>query len=187
MKAFILAALLLWSVQGCAQVAGDQNGEFPVYANGLIYDESTMSTLTKIVDSLNLQFKTCEPKIFRAFHQGYARHFVMKGNKRDVKKALDSGISPADLLKRFPNSKENARHYIYVHKYEDYRNRSVTKYSTLPLRVKTSTSVEVIGARHEIPRTGWVYEDGDEAVFAFFLENLEDHSFRLSIQSLCNM
>lgn len=173
MKAFILSALLLWSVQGCAQVSGDENGEFPVYANGLIYDESTMSTLKKIVDSLNLQFKTCEPKTFKAFHQGYARHFVIRDNKRDVKKALDSGISPEDLLKRFPSSKENARHYIYAYKYEDYRNKPVTSYSTLPLRVDTRTSVEVYGARHEIPRTGWVYEDGDEAVYAFFLENLE--------------
>ncbi len=52
MRKRIIFILLVFT----GQLLFGQSGEFKIYKNGLIYEESTMNSLKQIVDSLNLRF-----------------------------------------------------------------------------------------------------------------------------------
>lgn len=69
MKIYLILLLLI------CNFCYSQNGEFETYSNGLIYSESSISKLKKIVDSLHLKFKVCDyNKKFKAVNQTRANH-----------------------------------------------------------------------------------------------------------------
>lgn len=57
--------------------------------NGLIYDTETMSQLSIIVDSLNLQFKTCESKQYYAIPQAQGHYVIWKGTRDEMEEIIE--------------------------------------------------------------------------------------------------
>lgn len=83
-----------------------QESEFKLYPNGLIYSERTMARLTHYVDSLNLQFKTCDMnRKFYACHQTLG--VVIKYSGPGVKQALqdlENGVTAQQFIQKYPKS-----------------------------------------------------------------------------------
>ncbi len=77
-----------------------QSAEFENVDNGLMYDSTTMSQLSFIVDSLNLKFKSCElDKVYSSIPQGIAHHVrVDSKDIKSAKKDLENNISFSDFL-----------------------------------------------------------------------------------------
>ncbi len=84
-----------------------QNYEFTTYENGLIYSPRTMGQLQKIVDSLNLKFKSCDlNKIYYAKAQARAHYVHLnKGNVRQAEADLKRGISLEEFRKKYPRAR----------------------------------------------------------------------------------
>lgn len=101
--------LLKCSAQQPSTAALDITGEFKVNSNGLIYSPEDVKALKYIVDSLNLQFKTCDlSKPYLAYPQAHAAYirFESKTNElKDVKHDIDKGLSVEELMKKY-------RHFI---------------------------------------------------------------------------
>jgi flagellar biosynthesis regulator FlaF len=79
--------------------------EFKVYDNGLIYSEATVGKLKHIVDSLNLKFKSCEPKQFNVLKQCKAIFVSLsKRNVKEAKKDIENNLSFDEFVKKYPKA-----------------------------------------------------------------------------------
>lgn len=97
-----------------------QTGEFPTYANGLIYDETTMDQLGAIVDSLNEDFRTCGVnKPYYATAQTYAVRVRITNKTKNVVEAIERNISLEDFLKQFPTTRIEDRKLAIRHAYKN--------------------------------------------------------------------
>jgi len=111
----------------CFINAFSQENEFPIYPNGLIYSEATMTKLSHIVDSLNLRYKTCDlNKVFYSNKQTVG-HLVRlsKGDLKAAKEDMDKGISPEDFLVRYPMATIERQVLITKTQYKDYDDKEV--------------------------------------------------------------
>ena len=79
--------------------------EFETYTNGLIYSESTMQKLERIVDSLNLKYKTCElNKVFYTKSQAVGHRIILDShNVKQAKEDLDKNISFDAFIAKYGN------------------------------------------------------------------------------------
>lgn len=117
MKTKVILMLLILS----SSVGFSQDGEFEVHQNGLIYSENSVTQLKKIVDSLNLKFKTCDyNKVFMSPKQAKA-HFIRleKGKVLEAKNAIENGISFEEFLKKNPKVEFEKNLLITKHEYFD--------------------------------------------------------------------
>ncbi len=96
-----------------------QLDEFKIYDNGLMYDESTMSQLHIIVDSLNLKYKTCDlTKEFKGMEQGRAIYFYLEGEGvKEAAKDLEKGMSIDRLSSKYPDSEILEDRLVVVESY----------------------------------------------------------------------
>lgn len=80
--------------------------EFTTFKNGMIYSDSTMSKLSKTVDSLHLKYKTCDlTKVFYAKQQLKGCIIRMKsGNMAQAKKDMESQISLENFILKYPEA-----------------------------------------------------------------------------------
>ena len=81
-----------------------QYEEFPSYPNGLIYSDETMDKLSYIVDSLNLQYRTCNvDQNYYAKQQALAHYVRLEGiPSKQVIRDLDQNITWEAFLKKYP-------------------------------------------------------------------------------------
>lgn len=102
MKYTILTLALLCSA--ITSFSQHENPEFTHYANGLIYDDTTISRLKHIVDSLHIRYKKCD--LTRTYYSlPQAKGFSIKMDTGNLKAALhdiQSSISLGDFIKRYP-------------------------------------------------------------------------------------
>ena len=164
--------ILLCIVIAHALTAAAQDTEFTIHENGLIYDEQTMAKLGNIVDSLNLRFKSCAPKNYRALAQGYATVVAVEEDARAAKQAISNGISVSDLLKRYPGA-EHRRTWIIKSRYRDYKNDKVISYSTLPTRNNDGFQLELRDKHSNDKTKGWVFHEEDGSLVAMHLEQIQ--------------
>jgi hypothetical protein len=103
MKPFIL--LLLLSAVGI--VSYGQRAEFTVYPNGLIYNDTTISRLRSIADSLQQKFDHCPlVRDYYAIRQG--RGHYIRLNTGDVKAAvadIQGGIGYGDFVRKYASAR----------------------------------------------------------------------------------
>lgn len=148
-----------------------QYNEFKIYANGLIYDETTMQKLGDIVDSLNLKFRSCDlshPYFSNA--QGMA-HLVEIPNK-EILKAIDDGVSFSTFADKYPRLVKQRDLWIVKTTYESYNGRKYISYDALP-SATDQFSVKLNNKKSNHKNSGWVVdEDGD---MAFYIEKLEQY------------
>jgi hypothetical protein len=80
-----------------------QEGEYPTYKNGLMYSEATMDQLGRIVDSLNLRFRSCElNRQYVSKRQAIGTHLAFEGKSMDgVRRAMDEGMGLEQVISQF--------------------------------------------------------------------------------------
>ncbi len=185
-KILILLAALL-SLTRCANSQADavdqatpinevRSGEFVVYNNGLIYDSLTMSKLGRVVDSLNLRFKKCEPKSYRSLAQGFGTYISVTKNVRAAREAIEQGISLKDFLKKF-RTEEVKRNVWVVKSRDSYNNNKWISYDAEG-DADGYSSVRVQDTLQNDVTEGWVYQaygvrKREHQIDIFYLEKLE--------------
>ena len=117
-KKFLILLALFISIQTFSQ------SEFETYKNGLIYSENTMNKLERIVDSLNLKYKTCD--LSKKFYSKYQTigHIINIDsiNVKQAKEDMDNNISFESFALKYPNSKIQKNVLVVKYKYENYKN-----------------------------------------------------------------
>lgn len=163
----IICILLLMPLFSLAQ----QN-EFPVYENGLIYNESTMNKLGKIVDSLNLKFKSCDlSQPYLSFPQGQAWKIVVTGSRKEALRDMRSNMPLEQFRKKYPHATFTSK-WISRFTFENYENKTMVGYSTLPS--ESDESVYLDGTKENIKTIGWVIPKyaNEKSLEVFYLQNL---------------
>ena len=169
MKKLILFSLV--TLYACT--ASSQETEFTIHDNGLIYDEQTMSRLGHIVDSLNLKFKTCEPKQYRSLQQGFAT--IIELNKTDIpeaRKAMNNNMALETFLKQFPRA-NHYREWIVKSRYTNYNDKRIIKYATLPLRQDARFILHAPDSKANDKHSGWVFHEEDGDLVGLYLEDVQ--------------
>jgi len=106
MRVLLFCTALLLSVQPNISA---QEQEFTDHGNGLIYSDTTMGQLHRIVDSLNLRFKTCDlnPRYFAlAQTVGYWVH--LEANVEEAAAFLEKQPTYEAFLKKFPSARTDS-------------------------------------------------------------------------------
>ncbi len=153
--------------------------EFETYKNGLIYSEVTMNKLEKIVDSLNLKYKTCDlNKTFYSKHQAIG-HIIRldSGNIKQAKIDMDNHISFNDFISKYPFANISKNVLVVKYKYKDYNNTTVVEYDEVNLN--SNYGLEILFEDNnniynkEVKNT-WIYEYNEttqyskESINAFY-------------------
>lgn len=117
MKALVFAAGLLL----CAVAPAQDYLEFRDQPNGLMYSDASMKVLRRMVDSLNLRFKTCDlSRTFYAHPQARIYNIVFKSKTNNLKaiiKDVDQGVSfnsLAEKYRKLMNYKDTTRWCILL-------------------------------------------------------------------------
>lgn len=164
----------------CTNLLFAQTPEFETYTNGLIYSEETMVQLAKIVDSLNLKYKTCElNKTFLSKAQAKGHYIELsKGNLEQARKDLENNISFEAFLDKYPKSEVKKNILIVRFEYENYKDEKIIEFSEIKLSngygVDLTFSENLDQYRGELINS-WVFkhfkkrEYSDKSIKAFFL------------------
>ncbi len=110
-------------------------GQAPVYENGLIYSTATMNKLEKIVDSLNLRYKSCDlNKVFYTKFQTVG-HIVRldTGNIQQAKKDMDAGLPLKDFVTKYPKAKVDSNVLVIRFKDKNYANEEIVGYREIDM------------------------------------------------------
>ncbi|MGB0870528.1 MAG: hypothetical protein ACPGSD_13105 [Flavobacteriales bacterium] len=107
-----------------------QNSEFKEHSNGLIYNDSIMSKLNHIVDSLNLQYKICElnPSYYSK-SQATAHYINLEKDRVDEALVdLKNGISFHTFIKKYPNAIRDSSMLVTKRLYTDYDGDQIVEF-----------------------------------------------------------
>lgn len=154
----------------CMISAYSQDEEFKVYPNGLIYSEKTMSTLSHIVDSLNLKYKTCNfNTIYYAKRQAVG-HIVRleKGNIKEAKKDMENQISLADFLNKYPNATIERNVLVIKNKHRNYKEQDIIEFEHFDLENDYGFSIESedISLYHKDFSNKWLFEYSEKTDYS---------------------
>lgn len=157
MKAYICTVLIIIA----SHTSFSQESEFKVHPNGLIYNESTMTLLSRIADSLNLKYKRCSdfPEHF-SLHQGTG-HLVklMTGDMKEASRDMLNQLPLEAFLKKYPQSIIYKNHTVVWHRYRDYRQKDVSRFENISLNADAVTGITVYDTsiQYDPANTRWVY------------------------------
>jgi hypothetical protein len=119
--------------------------EFPTHKNGLIYSENTMDKLGKIVDSLNLKYKTCDLNK-KFYSQPQTKGYLIQLRSDDLtqaKKDIDNNMSVDKFLAKYPEAQVKKNVLILKSKAKDYRKKDIIRYDEVVINDDYSVDVEV--------------------------------------------
>ncbi len=145
--------------------------EFKTYPNGLIYSEATMGKLHRIVDSLNLKYKSCELNHpYYSTMQAKAHIVILeKGKLREAKKDMEQGMPFEDFLKKYPEATVRRNALIIRSIYSDYQDKQVVEYSEV--NMNHNYGLEIRRARTDSmagKQGSWLYDREEESLKAFY-------------------
>lgn len=151
-----------------------QNGEFQKHKNGLIYSEYTVSKLQRIVDSLNLKYKVCEPKTYYSLQQTIGNSvFLEKKHVQEALKDIKSDISFEEFIKKYPKAEIEYKLPIVKNVYfndEDQKLR--TEFFNVEMGKLDSFTLDETS-----PKGNWIYSYSEktdystEHIKAFYVIN----------------
>jgi len=176
MKYFLSGVLSLLLVQCTAQYDSTttpinrENDEFPIYDNGLIYSEITMSKLGKVVDSLNIRFKRCEPKTYRSLEQGFGTYLLVTKNLKRARKAIAQNITLEDFIKRFRIDEVKPDQWV-VKERTEYEVKKILYES----HGDDPKYIYVPDGPQNDKQEGWVFEDHGDEMEVFYLHKLNSN------------
>lgn len=154
----------------CSSLLSAQS-EFTTYPNGLIYSEATMGKLHRIVDSLNLKYKSCElNRTYYSVAQAKVHVVIMeKGKLGEAGKDMEQGMSFDDFLKKYPNVKVRKNALLVRSSYKDYKDKDVIEYSELSLNTDYRLEIQRSKTDPSVGKQGsWLYESEKESLRAFY-------------------
>lgn len=153
--------------------------EFETYKNGLIYSENTMNKLEKIVDSLNLKYKTCDlNKVFYAKSQTIGHMVSLDTNDiKQAKEDMDKNLPFESFLLKYPNAIIEENVLIVKYKYENYENEEVVEFDEVNLNSNYGFEIQRANKNNfynKDVKATWLYEynkkseDSKESITAFY-------------------
>ncbi len=152
-----------------------QRGEFKIYDNGLIYDDTTVQYLNVMVDSLNLVYKTCDlDQDYYAYPQTFAHRFVIEGNVEQVKRDLEKDLPFAELEKRYPGIEIEEN--LLITRYETrYRDEEPSwKFQEMPVNYGYGLSIYWPKSNEQPTRGSYVYKQYDQTTTGlYFIDDLQ--------------
>lgn len=163
-----------------------QDSEFKMYDNGLIYSDFTIKKLKKCVDSLELKYKSCQPQSFYSVKQSVVNYVILeKVNVNEAKKDLDSGISYADFIKKYPKAETVNELPVCAFLDEDYNNPKRKYINVVSLEMgkfdNYSIDMELETFNKEL-KGKWIYEYSKKTSYSeesirafFFIENFSSN------------
>lgn len=145
--------------------------EFKTYPNGLIYSEATMGKLHRIVDSLNLKYKSC--KLNHPYYstmQAKAHIVILeKGKLREAKKDMEQGMPFEDFLKKYPEATVRRNALIIRSIYNDYQDKNVVEYSEVNMNHNYGLEIQRARTDSMAGKQGsWLYDREKESLKAFY-------------------
>jgi hypothetical protein len=188
-KALVILALFI-SFQVLAQ------DEFEVYKNGLIYSENTMNKLGRIVDSLNLKYKTCDlNKVLYSKSQAIA-HIVRleSGNIKQAKTDMDNKMPFEDFIRIYPNAKIEMSVLVVKYKYENYEKEEIVEFGEVNFNTDYGLEIRLNNKKdlyHKNVAQSWVYNYKEESKYSkeslsafYFPENFKSAPINLNYSRL---
>lgn len=126
---FFLIIFSIFSIACTAQ-------EFTTFKNGMIYSESTMTKLGKIVDSLHLEYAACDlNKVFYTKQQSKGCIIRMNsGNIIQAKTDMENGISLQDFIVKYPDARVQKDALIIKSREKDYKGNEFTSYHEISVQ-----------------------------------------------------
>ena len=166
--------LILLSLLFISKLLLSQNTEFPVYKNGLIYNEYTMNKLETIVDSLNLKYKSCDlNKTYYSLSQGKGTFVRLKeGVFRTVKKDIEGGMDLDAFIKKYPDAKLEKDILVIRHEYESYTGDIITELSEIELEGNYGAKIRYqnLSSKEKAKLKGpWYYKEYKNEIEAFYI------------------
>lgn len=177
-KKIVLAAATALSCSLAAQ-------EFATYKNGFIYGEETMTKLGKIVDSLNLKYKSCDLKqVFYSKLQTKGYSVKLKsGDITQAKKDMNMNISFDDFLRKYPEATVKKDLLLIKSNIVNYRDKRIIKIREIPVNDDDGMEIEIPYKKElytKPSKNKWVYSYSEkksysgESIEAFyFLDNFK--------------
>jgi hypothetical protein len=145
--------------------------EFTTYSNGLIYSEATMGKLHRIVDSLNLKYKSCE--LNRTYYSAFQAkaHVVTleKGRISEAKKDMEQQMPFEDFLKKYPGAEVRRNALVVRSSYKGYEGHEVVEYGEVNLN--NNYGLEIQHNKVEATtgkQNSWLYDSEKESLRAFY-------------------
>ncbi len=107
--------------------------EFTTYDNGLIYSEATMKKLERIVDSLNLKYKSCDLNTtYYAISQTIGHKIRLdSGNIKQARKDINDQIPFEKFVQKYPQAKIDKNVLVIRNKYTNYNGIEKVSYSEI--------------------------------------------------------
>ena len=153
--------------------------EFTQYKNGLIYSENAMNKLGKVVDSLNLKYKTCDlTKVF--YSQLHTIGYAVKmdtGNVSEAKKDMDLNIPIEDFIRKYPEAVIEKDLLIIKSKEKDDERNDIIRIREIPVNGYYATSIGFNYTKELYngpSKNKWAYNywekssNSDEQIYGFF-------------------
>ncbi len=146
-----------------------QHTEFDVHPNGLMYDEEIMTQLQYIVDSLDLEFRSCDlDRTYYSNYQAKGHYVYLEGEVgRKALKDMESNISFEDFYKKYPKADIERDLLIVKSNYEYYDEEGV-EFRKISLNDNYGYNIDFSS---EIPvfEGNWVFKYSYKYLYAFFL------------------
>ncbi|SHF97608.1 hypothetical protein [Chryseobacterium vrystaatense] len=154
--------------------------EFATYKNGFIYGEETMNKLGKIVDSLNLKYKTCDlNQVFDSKLQTKGYSVVLKsGPIAQAKKDMDMNISFDDFMKKYPEAVVKKDLLLIKSKAKNYQDKDIIEITEISVNDDNGMEIEIPYKKElytKPAKNKWVYSYSkktsysEEYIEAFYL------------------
>ena len=108
-----------------------QTTEFETYSNGLIYNESTMSKLKQIADSLQLEFETIPMK--QTYYSKYQAegYFIDMVQSPNIEEDMKNDMPFDTLRKKYNIYRGRIKQVITKSLYKDDQQNDMVKFSSL--------------------------------------------------------
>lgn len=163
--------------------------QFTLYANGLVYDDTTISRLKHIADSMHSQYPKSNQHRSYYSHPQTKGHYISSrsGNAKQVLLDIQNNISLQDFVKKYPQVKreENLlivlQETIYPNGKKEFRYTPCPQYNSnyLAIGLDTDKPEQIQTTGSDVSgRTGnWVYRylppgsNNGECIDAFYLDS----------------
>lgn len=138
----------------------------------LLYSDTAKKGLRHIVDSLNLDFRASESKIYKAPMQGRGDYFFIKGDETyDALKDIKAGVPFRQMADKYPNA-EKQPDILVVRTKQKIDSLKMTSFSVvsmgylMPSVFFTEEEADVM----EKVTKGWIYnyDEKENAINAFY-------------------
>lgn len=137
----------------------------------LLYSDTAKEGLRHIVDSLNLDFRASESKIYKAPMQGRGDYFFIKGDEaHDALKDIEAGVTFRQMADKYPKA-EMQPDILVVRTKQEVDTLKMTSFSVVSMGY-LMPSVFFQNADDAIEKVikGWIYnyDEKENAINAFY-------------------